>query len=423
MQQKLDSLIRGRYQVTEFLGEGGYGRVFKVYDSTRGEDIAVKEPISLGNREELSKRFETMYRAQLDHPNIIKIYDVQRVGSINLLFMEFVNGVNLESLLKQYGGRLDEKKALCYTDRLCEALEQVHQIDTHKDVHPKNLLFTLNEEILKLTDFGLLKKKDIATSTAKGTIGYAAPEQRIPDPNAPDPKNPFHCPVEADLYSVGAVLYFMISGRGPFEDFLTESQVNEAKLNKNGSIDHLSSEYISKSVMLIIKKCLQPKPEQRYRSATALKKEIRRILDGQQPLIDLAIPIIQEVEKRIQLVRGYVSHKHHYGTSAFDDVVNIRDQRRYLENYLSQYSKELAGNKKVDSLVDGLDNLIQSKREQDYNVMLGFAVKHIYPPAEAEKRNMFRQLVSSEYWDFNENDDPDSGKLGHSQFWRNLLER
>jgi serine/threonine protein kinase len=204
--------IAGRYEVIKQLGRGGMGVVYLVRDSKAGGHLALKTllPEYVTNVRAV-QRFMREVEAvqQLDHPCIVKIFDVRQVGETLFYTMEYVEGQSLRSLMRKrktfgIGSTVRILSLLCY------ALEHAHQFTIHRDISPENVIVTAEGKI-RLLDFGLAKvlNSDVTFTrigVSLGKIQYGAPEQRA------DAANVDH---RADLYSLGVMFYEMLSGQLP----------------------------------------------------------------------------------------------------------------------------------------------------------------------------------------------------------------
>lgn len=209
--------LNDRYTIMEAVGTGGVANVYRAYDKVLDRSVAVKmlrEDVveNDANFQEFIMRFRTEAQsvAKLSHPNIVTMYDVGHDGSTDYIVMEYVDGETLKKKIEREGA-LDETYALEIAIQIAEALEHAHQNHlVHCDIKPHNILITRNGRV-KVTDFGIAQA---ATSTAKhtnvgfimGSAPYLSPEQARGE--MPDSRS--------DLYSLGIVLYEMLTGRVPF---------------------------------------------------------------------------------------------------------------------------------------------------------------------------------------------------------------
>lgn len=207
--KKLD----GRYEIHEMIGMGGMAVVYRAYDTIDDRTVAIKilKDEFLGN-EEFIRRFknESKAIAVLSHPNIVKVYDVSFGDRIQYIVMEYIDGITLKEYLDQQKD-VKWKEAVHFTVQILRALQHAHEKGiVHRDIKPQNIML-LQDGTIKVTDFGIARfsKTETRTMTDKaiGSVHYIAPEQARGD--ITDEK--------ADLYSVGVMLYEMMTGQLPFE--------------------------------------------------------------------------------------------------------------------------------------------------------------------------------------------------------------
>jgi eukaryotic-like serine/threonine-protein kinase len=208
----LGELIAGRYELQELVGSGGMSNVFRAYDRLLERSVAIKVlHEQLGQDEDYVERFRREARsvAQLAHPNIVTVIDRGEEGGRQYIVFEYIEGENLKALVADGGLPVDE--ALHYGLQVGRALDFAHQRGlVHRDVKPQNVL--LNEDgQAKVTDFGIARSLDVQgvtqTGTVLGTSDYIAPEQARGD----------KVDQKTDIYSLGTVLYELLTGEVPYE--------------------------------------------------------------------------------------------------------------------------------------------------------------------------------------------------------------
>lgn len=205
--------LDGRYEIREIIGVGGMAVVYKAYDNIDDRIVAIKilKEEFLAN-EEFRRRFknESKAIAVLSHPNIVKVYDVSLGDKLQYIVMEYVEGITLKEYIEQQKA-LNWKEAVHFTIQVLRALQHAHDKGIiHRDVKPQNIMLLQNGTI-KVTDFGIARfsrgETRTMTESAIGSVHYISPEQARGE----------NTDEKADIYSVGVVLYEMITGVLPFE--------------------------------------------------------------------------------------------------------------------------------------------------------------------------------------------------------------
>src|SRR5450830_684626 len=262
----------GTYEILAPLGAGGMGEVYRARDTKLDRDVAVKVlPADLANDPEALSRLEREARAvaQLSHPNILAIFDFGRQGETAYAVTELLEGETLRARLEQ--GALPVRKAVDLASQMAEGLAAAHEKGiVHRDLKPENV-FVTGEGRVKLLDFGLAKRTDPATGsgsglltaekytepgTVMGTVRYMSPEQVRGE--AADHRS--------DIFSFGAVLYKMLSGRQAFgRDTAAESMT--AILREEPPEIAASASGSSPALQRIVQHCLEKKPGERFQSA------------------------------------------------------------------------------------------------------------------------------------------------------------
>jgi tRNA A-37 threonylcarbamoyl transferase component Bud32 len=268
------------YEILSVLGRGGMGVVYKARQTNLKRLVALKmnlAGIHASPTERARFRTEAETIAQLQHPNIVQIYAVDEHEGKPFLALEYVEGGNLAQELK--GKPWNARLAATMLLQLADALRVVHEHGVvHRDLKPANVLLTLDGEP-KITDFGLAKQLDAsmgrtASGAIMGTPAYMSPEQA-------EGKNKKLGPT-TDIYSLGAILYELLTGRPPFQGdapldtiikVISEEVVPPRQLRPN----------LPPDIETICMRCLQKKPEDRYPSAAALAEDLRRF-QNDEPL-------------------------------------------------------------------------------------------------------------------------------------------
>jgi serine/threonine-protein kinase len=259
-------VLAGRYELIDMIGNGGMAVVYKAKDRLLNRFVAIK--ILKPNYSKDAKFIENFRResraaASLSHPNIVAIYDVGWEGNINYIVMELVDGKTLADLIAERG-RLNPRDAVKYAKQIASALSHAHEHGIiHRDVKPHNVLIT-SDNVAKLTDFGIAKAAETGTmvgntGTVLGSVHYLSPEQARGG----------YVDEKTDIYSLGIVMYEMLTGKVPFD---AENPVSVALMHVNNDIvppTELVPE-IPESIENVVMKATQKYPVQRYKSAKEL---------------------------------------------------------------------------------------------------------------------------------------------------------
>lgn len=341
------TFVADRYEILEKVGVGGMADVYKAKDRKLGRYVAIKvlkQEFSEDINFVTKFRTEAQSAAGLEHPNIVNIYDVGSEHGFYYIVMEFVEGITLKDYIKRKG-RLNYKEALSIAIQVSRGIQAAHEKHIiHRDIKPQNIIISTDGKV-KVTDFGIARAATTNTihSDVMGSVHYASPEQA---------RNGY-VSERSDIYSLGIVMYEMVTGRVPFDG---DSTVQIA-------IQHLQDEIVNPRVYApdlpvslekIILKCTQKSPDRRYDSVDNLLIDLRRSLINPNEdfvtntPVDNATRVISEEElRRIQ---------------------NYRDRAREEEEKPQELSDETAD---YDDLEDGRDNgrPVNSKTERIVTIM------------------------------------------------------
>ena len=261
--------LDGRYEIHELIGVGGMAVVYRAYDTIDDRTVAIKilKDEFLGN-EDFIRRFknESKAIAVLSHPNIVKVYDVSFGDRIQYIVMEYIDGITLKEYLDQQK-EVKWKEAIHFTVQILRALQHAHEKGiVHRDIKPQNIML-LQDGTIKVTDFGIARfsRGETRTMTDKaiGSVHYIAPEQARGD--LTDEK--------ADIYSVGVMLYEMITGQLPFEaDNAVSVAIMQLQADPRPPRD--INPAIPDGLEEITLKAMQKDPAQRYQSAAEMLQDI-----------------------------------------------------------------------------------------------------------------------------------------------------
>ncbi len=265
MENYVGKRLDGRYEVQEIIGVGGMAVVYKAYDSIDDRIVAIKilKDEFLAN-EEFRRRFknESKAIAVLSHPNIVKVYDVSYGDRLQYIVMEYIEGITLKEYIEQVK-TVAWKEAVHFITQILRALQHAHDKGIiHRDVKPQNIMLIQNGNI-KVTDFGIARFSRSETRTmsenAIGSVHYISPEQARGD--ITDDK--------ADIYSVGVVLYEMLTGQVPFQ---SDSSVSVAimQLQAEPKRPREINETIPIGLEQITMRAMQKSIHDRYQSAAEM---------------------------------------------------------------------------------------------------------------------------------------------------------
>ena len=267
-------ILGNRYEIIEKIGNGGMATVYKSKDRVLNRYVAVKIlRDEFTTDEEFIKRFriEAQSAASLTHPNIVSIFDVGNEGNLYYIVMELIKGKTLKEIITEENGPLPWKWSLNVVTQIASALETAHKNNiVHRDIKPHNIIIT-EDGIAKVTDFGIAKAVSNSTITAFGTtigsVHYFSPEHARGG----------YTDAKSDLYSLGVVMYEMLTGKVPFDadtpvsvalKHMQEKPVEPKELNEN----------IPQVVNDIIMKAMQKDINLRYQSATEMVKDLNTAL-------------------------------------------------------------------------------------------------------------------------------------------------
>lgn len=294
------SFIADRYEILEKIGAGGMSDVYKAKDQVLGRFVAVKilKPEFAEDVNFVTKfHTEAQSAAGLQHPNIVNIYDVGSEEHVHFIVMEYVEGITLKTYIEKKG-QLNYKEAISIAIQVARGIEAAHNNNiVHRDIKPQNIMIS-HEGKVKVTDFGIARAATSNTihSDVMGSVHYTSPEQA---------RNGF-VDGKSDIYSLGIVMYEMVTGRVPFDGDTTVSI----------AIQHLQEEMVAPSVYApdlpvslekIIIKCTQKSQDRRYATMGDLLVDLKHALmepDKDFVVIDSAVNQAKTTVIREEEVRG-----------------------------------------------------------------------------------------------------------------------
>ena len=321
MDKYIGKRLDGRYEVHELLGVGGMAYVYRAYDKIESRWVAIKIlKEELSNNSDFLRRFrnESKAIAVLSHPNIVKVYDVSFGDRIQYIVMEFIDGITLKQYIEQQG-EIKWREALYFTVQILRALQHAHEKGIiHRDIKPQNIML-LEDGTIKVTDFGIARFSQAETQTmtdkAIGSVHYIAPEQArggyIND--------------KADIYSVGVMLYEMLTCQLPF---VADNAVSVAimQMQAEPTPPTRINPAIPKGLEEITMHAMEKNPAQRFPSAADMLEDVERF------------------RRNPEIVFNYgnqMDHAYARGTDIYDDVRST--PQKYNDNY--EYEEEYVRSK------------------------------------------------------------------------------
>ncbi len=268
MDKFIGKRLDGRYEFLELIGIGGMANVYKAHDIVEKRDVAIKvlKEEFLGN-EEFVRRFrnESKAVASLSHPNIVRIYDVNFGDRIQYIVMEYIDGITLKEFMDK-AHILNWKDAVHFTVQILRALQHAHDKGiVHRDIKPQNMML-LQDGTIKVMDFGIARfarDETVMHDKAIGSVHYISPEQA--SGGVTDAKS--------DIYSVGIMMYEMLTGKLPF-DGDTPEQVAVKQIQSFAESPLKLNPNLPQGLVEILVRAMQKNPGKRYQSAAEMLRDI-----------------------------------------------------------------------------------------------------------------------------------------------------
>lgn len=269
MDKNIGRKLDGRYEITELIGVGGMADVYKATDILEDRTVAVKIlKNEFADNEEFVRRFrnESKAIAVLSHPNIVKIYDVGFTEKIQFIVMEYIDGITLKEFMEQQGV-IKWKDCIHFIIQILRALQHAHDRGiVHRDIKPQNIML-FPDGTIKVMDFGIARfareEGKTISDKAIGSVHYISPEQASGD--VTDEKS--------DIYSVGVMMYEMLTGEKPFDG---ENPVSVALMHMQNEAKPLRSvnDSVPEGLEEIVLRAMQKEASKRYQSASEMIKDI-----------------------------------------------------------------------------------------------------------------------------------------------------
>ena len=338
--------IADRYEVISKIGAGGMSDVYKAKDHVLGRFVAIKvlKPEFSEDVGFVSKfHTEAQSAAGLEHPNIVNIYDVGSEDGLHYIVMEYIEGITLKTYIEKMG-RLTFKEAVSIAIQVGRGIEAAHNKNiVHRDIKPQNIMISTEGKV-KVMDFGIARAATSNTihSDVMGSVHYSSPEQA---------RNGF-IDGKSDIYSLGIVMYEMVTGRVPFDGDTTVSI----------AIQHLQEEMVPPSAYApdlpislekIILKCTQKSPSRRYQNIGDLIQDLKKALVHPNEDFVTVVPLMNQDKTRV------ISEQEL-------NQIKRKQEDEYADNYDDTYEDEYDDDGYDDDGYDEYDGDEDGEYEDDY---------------------------------------------------------
>ncbi|MBO5247784.1 MAG: Stk1 family PASTA domain-containing Ser/Thr kinase [Clostridia bacterium] len=272
MKQLIGSIVNNRYQIRSTLGIGGMSVVFRAYDLMEDREVSLKvlRADRLGDQESRRRFYnESRAIALMSHPNIVNVHDVNFEGRLQYIVMEYIDGVTLKDRMDQKGA-LSPEEAIHYLRQILNALSHAHERGVvHHDIKPENILL-LSDATVKVTDFGIASVPNFEDNSMSdetvGSVHYISPEQARGD--VTDKKS--------DLYSVGVMMYAMLTGKLPF-DAPSPVDVARMQVEKPPYPPCKLIPQLPIGFQQVIFRAMAKNPSQRYQDAASMLRDLEKL--------------------------------------------------------------------------------------------------------------------------------------------------
>ncbi len=312
--------ISDRYQIIKSIGEGGMANVYLAYDTILDRNVAVKVLRGdLSNDEKFVRRFqrEALAASSLSHPNIVEVYDVGEDNGEYYIVMEYIEGKHLKNLLKKRG-KLTLSEAVDIMLQITDGLSAAHDsYIIHRDIKPQNIMI-LENGLVKITDFGIAMAMNATqltqTNSVMGSVHYLPPEQASGQGST----------LQSDIYSMGIVMYELITGELPFKG---DNAVEIALKHLKEPIPDIREKVpnVPNSIYNIIKRATAKNPKNRYNDAREMHDDLLTCLDdarANEPIISFKYPEVDTDDaKLMKMVKDSKKEKEVKKEKAGDDEV------------------------------------------------------------------------------------------------------
>ncbi len=277
----------GRFYLTEKLGTGTNGTVYRGHDPVIDRDVAIKilgGQLSISERKQREQQFINEARAagRLSHPNIVTIFDASSEGGNTFIAMEFLPGKDLKRILAE-GKRFDFLETATIIKKIADALAYAHQHGViHRDIKPANIFVLANHQP-KVVDFGIARAPNRVASSSGHTTLFHHNILGTPNYMSPEQASGKSVTAHTDIYSLGAVMYEMLTGQKPFQSSDMDKLLNQI-INKTPKYPSDITPGVPDSLSKIVMKAMHKDPAQRYEDAAAMALALERFLERDKKL-------------------------------------------------------------------------------------------------------------------------------------------
>ena len=336
----IGTMLAGRYEILEEVGKGGMAYVYKARCHFLNRLVAIKVlKEELSDDKEFVHRFNTEAQAaaRISNPHVVSIYDVGFENGLYYIVMEYVDGITLKEYIAEKGV-LPWKKAAEFAAQICEGLSAAHKKSViHRDIKPQNIIMTQGE-VLKVTDFGIARATSQATTTTSnstiGTVHYLSPEQARGG----------YTNERTDIYSLGVVLYEMLTGRLPFDDN-TAIAIAIKHIQEKPVLPRILSSDIPESMQYIVMKALNKEQNLRYATADEFLADLKKVIKNPAVVLGETEQAADDLDRTVK-------------RSAIDD--------RDIDNYERQRRQE---NPEYGKYADRVDREVKENRQRNIDRM------------------------------------------------------
>lgn len=323
-------MLAGRYEILEEIGKGGMAYVYKARCHFLNRYVAVKVlKDELKDDKEFVHRFNTEAQAaaRISNPHVVSIFDVGFENGLYYIVMEYVEGITLKEYISK-NKSMPWQTAAEFAAQICEGLDAAHKKSViHRDIKPQNIIMTKGN-VLKITDFGIARATSQATTTAAnstiGTVHYLSPEQARGG----------YTNEQTDIYSLGVVLYEMLTGRLPFDDN-TAVAIAIKHIKEKPVMPRIIKNDIPESVEKIVLKAMNKEQSLRYATAADFLKDLRAVI--QNPNIKIE------------------------DSAAYDDIESTRKCDLISDDDIAEYDRQ---KRKTTSKYDDYANEVDEEMEE-----------------------------------------------------------